>query len=441
MTIRYRGKWIALEQCKFIGVIKIKTTRVEQHRIKKNNKFFPIIDDLCWKSKNMYNYGNYIIRQEFIQTSKEKEEWLRENANWIKYNELFKLCKESDLYKELGSNTGQATLRKLDKTWKSFFESIKDYSKNPSKYRGRPKMPKYLDKNKGRYECGLDNNKFKIKDGYIFFCWKPLKVMNETFMTKIPEDKKLIQLRFVPKNGEYIMEVVYEIDIPDIKDNSDRIAAIDLGIDNLMTITTNCGIKPFIINGKPLKSVNQYYNKIIADKQSELKKRYNRDYSNEMRRFTTKRNHKIDDYIQKATKMVVDFCKENNIDTLVCGYNSGWKQESDMSKKVNQKFVGIPYLSIVQRLAYKCETEGIIFRTTDESYTSGTSFLDGEQPVKENYDKSRRVYRGLFVTKEGEKINADVNGSYQIMKKVFPNVFDNGIVGAGSHPLVVNIPL
>lgn len=389
----------------------------------------------------MYNYGNYIIRQEFIQTSKEKEEGLRETANWIKYNELFKLCKDSDPYRELGSNVGQATLRKLDKGWKSFFESIKDYSKNPSKYKGRPKMPKYLDKDKGRYECGLDNNKFKIKDGYIFFCWKPLKVMNNIFMTKISEDKKLIQLRFVPKNGEYIMEVVYEINVPDVENKSERIAAIDLGIDNLMAITTNCGIDPFIINGKPLKSVNQYYNKMIADKQSELKKRYGKDYSKEMRRFTIKRNNKVNDYIHKATKMVVDFCKENNIDTLICGYNSGWKQESDMSKKVNQKFVGIPYLNIVQRLAYKCETEGIIFMTTDESYTSGTSFLDGEQPVKENYDKSRRIYRGLFVTKEGEMINADVNGSYQIMKKVFPNVFDNGIVGAGSHPVVVNIPL
>ena len=419
----------------------MKTSRVEQHRIKKNHKFFPIIDDLCWKSKNMYNYGNYIIRQEFIQTSKEKEEGLREKANWIKYNELFKLCKDSEPYKDLGSNVGQATLRKLDKNWKGFFSSIKDYSKNPSKYSGRPKMPKYLPKENGRYECGLDNNKFKIVDDYIYFCWKPLKVMNNTFITKIPEGSKLIQLRFVPRNEEYVMEVVYEIDVPDIEDKSERIAAIDLGIDNLMTVTTNCGIKPIVINGKPLKSINQYYNKKIAEMQSDLKKRYDKDYSNEMRRFTIKRNNKVDDYIQKSTKMVVDFCKENNIDTLICGYNTGWKQESDMSKKVNQKFVSIPYLSIVQRLDYKCENEGILFKTTDESYTSGTSFLDGEKPIKENYDKSRRVHRGLFITKEGEKINADVNGSYQIMKKVFSNVFDNGIVGAGLHPIVVNIPL
>ena len=419
----------------------MKTNRVEQHRIKKNHKFFPIIDDLCWKSKNMYNYGNYIIRQEFIETSKEKEQGLRETANWIQYNKLFDMVKDSEPYRELGSNVGQATLRKLDKSWKSFFESIKDYGKHPDKYLGRPKMPGYLPKENGRYECDLDNNKFKVIDGYVYFCWKPLKAMNNTFMTNIPEGTKLMQLRFVPKNGEYIMEVVYQIDVPDIEDKSERIASIDLGVDNLMTITSNCGVKPLVINGKPLKSINQYYNKKISEMRSELKKRHNADWSKEMQRFTIKRNNKVDDYIQKATKMVIDFCKENNIDTLVCGYNSGWKQESDMNKKTNQKFISIPHESIVYRLRYKCENEGIVFKTPEESFTSGTSFLDGEEPIKENYDKSRRVYRGLFVSNNGTKINADVNGSYQITKKAFPNAFSNGIVGVGLHPTVVNIPL
>ena len=417
----------------------MKANRVEQHRIKINNKFYPLIDDLCWKSKNIYNYGNYIIRQEFISTSKEKEEGLRDNANWIQYNTLFHLCKNSDCYKEMGNNVGQATLRKLEKNWKSYFNSIKDYSKNHDKYLGRPKMPKYLDKENGRYECGLDNNKFKIIDGYIFFAWKQLKVMNNTFMTKILEGSKLIQLRFVPKNDDYIMEVVYEIDIPDVENKSEKIASIDLGVDNLLTVTTNCGIKPIVINGRPLKSINQCYNKEIAVMKSDLKKKTGKDWSNEMQRFTTKRNNKVDDYIHKATKEVVQFCVDNNIDTLVCGYNQGWKQESVMSKKVNQTFVGIPYLSIVQRLSYKCENEGITFKTTEESYTSGTSFLDGEMPVKENYNKSRRVHRGLFITGKGEKINADVNGSYQIMKKVFPNAFADGVVGAGLHPVRVNI--
>lgn len=420
----------------------MKVNRVEQHRIKKNNKFFPIIDNLCWKSKNLYNYGNYIVRQEFIETSKEKESGLRDNANWITYNDLFKLCKESDPYKEMGSNVGQATLRKLDKNWKSFFTSIKEYSKNPRKYNGRPKLPKYLDKNNGRYECCLDNNKFKVIDGHIYFCWKQLKVMNNQFITKIADGSKLYQIRFVPKGEDYIMEVVYEIEVPVIEEKlSERITSIDLGIDNLMTITTNCNVKPLVINGKPLKSINQFYNKKISEMQSDLKKRYGKDWSRSIQSFVTKRNNKVDDYIQNATKMVIDFCLENNIDTLVCGYNSGWKQETEMGKKNNQKFVDIPYLSIINRLSYKCENVGIKFICTEESYTSGTSFLDDELPIKDNYDKSRRIYRGLFITKKGELINADVNGSYQIMKKVFPNAFSDGIEGVGLHPVVVNIPL
>ena len=426
----------------------MKVSRVEQHRIKKSkknnkdDKLFKIIDDLCWKSKNLYNYGNYIIRQEFIETSKQKEQGLIEDARWIQYNELFQLCKESDCYKCIGSNVGQATLRKLDKNWKSFFAAIKDYSKNPSKYLGRPKLPKYLPKEDGRFELGLDNIKFKIVDGYIYFSWTPLKIMNNIFRTKIPNDSKLVQLRFVPKGNEYIMEVVYQIEVPETKDiESQSIAAIDLGVDNLMTITTNCSVSPIIINGKPLKSINQYYNKKISEMRSALKLRNDSDWSNEMQRFTTKWNNQVNDYIQKSTKMVIDFCKDNNIDTLVCGYNSGWKQETYMGKRVNQKFVSIPYLSIVQRLEYKCENEGIKFIKTNESYTSGTSFLDGEEPIEKNYNKDRRIHRGLFQSEKGEYINADVNGSYQIMKKVFPKAFANGIVDAGSHPVVVNIPL
>lgn len=248
-----------------------------------------------------------------------------------------------------------------------------------------------------------------------------------------------MQCRFVPKGKDYVMEIVYEVDVPDIEIRSERIAAIDLGVDNLMTITTNCGVAPIVINGKPLKAMNQYYNKKIAELRSDLKLKHDTDWSKEMQRFTTKRNNKVEDYIHKATKKVIDFCLENNIDTLICGYNLGWKQESDMSKKVNQKFVSIPHQSIVQRLEYKCESAGILFKITEESYTSGTSFLDEESPIRENYNKERRVHRGLFVSEKGVEINADVNGSYQIMKKVFPNAFANGVVDVGLHPVIINV--
>ena len=153
-------------------------TRVEQHIIRKNDNSWLFIDNMCWKSKNLYNYANYIIRQEFIK-----------NNSWIRYNELYNLCKNSESYKDLGNNTGQATLRMLDKAWKSFMVSIKSWSKSPEKYLGKPKLPKYLKKD-GRYVLALDNNKVGIKGDKIYFKWKVFKFMNNTFTTKIPTNSK-----------------------------------------------------------------------------------------------------------------------------------------------------------------------------------------------------------------------------------------------------------
>lgn len=338
----------------------------------------------------------------------------------------------------MGSNVGQATLRKLNQNWVSYFKSIKDWNKNPNKYKGMPRIPTYLPKD-GRYELDIDNIKFRIVDACIYFSWTPLKILNNTYYTKISSDSKLIQCRFVPKGDDYIMEIIYEIEVPDICSDTERIASIDLGVDNLLTITNNCGLQPLIINGRPLKSINQYYNKELAKQKSMLKTKNDKDWSNKLQRLTTKRNNKVCDYIHKATKMIVDYCLDNNIDTLVCGYNQGWKQESNMGKVSNQKFIQIPYKTLVDKLTYKCENVGIIFKTTNESYTSGTSFLDRETPVKENYDKERRKYRGLFISNSGTEINADVNGSYQIMVKAFPNSFEDGIEGVGCHPIRVNL--
>lgn len=419
----------------------MKKQRVEKHNINKNSEFYYLIDDVCWKSKNLYNYANYIIRQEFIKTSKEKDEGERDKANWIRYNELYKLCKESEPYNELGSVSGQQTLKLLDKNWKSFFESIKDWSKNPQRYTGRPKLPKYLNKEKGRYICVMVNQNCKIVDGFVHFGWKRLKDMNGHFHTNVPDDAKLCQIRFVPKGDFYVMEIVYEIEVDEIAEDMTpkRIAAIDLGINNLMTVTTNCGTEPIVVNGKPLKSMNQYYNKEISRMRSDLKLQNDKNWSNKMQQFTSKKNKKVDDYIHKATKMVIDYCIENDIDTLVCGYNQGWKQDSDIGKVNNQKFVCIPHLLIVQRLKYKCENIGIKFIDREESYTSGTSFIDNEVPNKENYDKSRRVHRGLFISNEGIEINADVNASYQILKKAFPNAFDTYSGEFEYHPRILNV--
>jgi len=404
----------------------VKVNRVEQHIIKKVHSSWQLIDNLCFKSKNLYNYANYIIRQEFIN-----------NGKWIQYNELFQLCKDSEPYKEIGSNVGQQTLKMLDKNWKSFFVAIKDWKKYPDKYLGRPKLPKYKDKEKGRNILGIDNIKFSIKDGYLRFSWSKLKPLNNIFKTNAYG--RPMQIRFIPKRSHYVLEIVYEIDVPDVNLQQNRIIGIDLGINNFATVSNNSGLQPFIINGKSVKSMNQYYNKKKAEFQSDLKLKHNKDWSNRLLRLTNKRNNKINDYLHKTSKYIIDWCITNQIDTVIIGKNNGWKQESKMSKKVNQNFVGIPYDLFIQKLQYKCENVGIKFITTEESYTSGTSFLDNELPVKENYNKKRRVYRGLFKSNAGRLINADLNGAYQIIKKVIPNAFVEGIEGVGLHPVRVNL--
>jgi putative transposase len=358
---------------------------------------------------------------------------------WLRYKDVFNLVKNGDDYKNLGSNLGQQTLRALDKAWVSFIFSINDWKKNPQKYLGRPKLPKYKNKERGRYLLGVDNIKFSITDGYIRFSYKPFHCMNNIFRTKIPQTAKLMQCRFIPHANYYTMEIVYQIEVPNTITESEHIAAIDLGVDNFATITNNIGLTPIAVKGGVIKSINQYYNKKKAKMQSELMVLNKKHNSKRLAKLVNKRNNKVKDWMNKASKFIIDYCVMYEIDTLVCGYNVGWKQDSDMSKKTNQNFVGIPFDMFVNQLAYKCQNNGIRFITTDESYTSGTSFLDYEEPIKANYNKSRRIHRGMFKSNTGTLINADVNGSYQIMKKVFPNAFADGIEGVGLHPLSMRI--
>ena len=399
--------------------------RVEKHIIKSNNKYYNMLDEFCFKSKNLYNQANYIIRQEFIN-----------NGKWIRYNELDKILKKENNdydYRNMPcSSTSQQCLRLLDKNWTSFFRAIKDYNKNPNKYLGRPKLPKYKSKN-GRNILILTYANCKINKGIIKF---PKTFKGFYLKTKV---NNLQQVRFIPKDKHIIVEVVYRVDdVEELIDNG-RYVGIDLGLDNFATITNNCGLIPLVINGKGLKSINQYYNKQISHYKSIAKKMNKLDYTNRMRRLTLKRNNKVEDYIHKASRFIVDYCRNNQINTIIIGNNKNWKQNSKMSKKVNQNFISIPYCSFIQKVQYKAEEFGIKVIITEESYTSGTSFLDNELPIKENYNKNRRKHRGFFVSNNGTKINADVNGSYQIIKKVFPKAFVNGIEGVGLHPFKVNL--
>ena len=401
------------------GGMNMKVNRVEQQIIRENNPIYKIADQYCFYSKNVYNAANYIIRQEFIN-----------NKNKLSAYDVQKLMQTMDCYKECGSQAAQKTIQLLDKAWKSYFVAIKDWKKNPDKYLGMPKLPKYLPKD-GRQVFMLKNIQCSLKDGMFRISFKPFG----GYTVRTHADGKLMQCRFVPKSDYYVLEIVYEIEVPDTVEERIRICSIDLGVENFITMTNNIGLQPIVIKGGAIKSVNQFYNKRKAELQSQLKKETGKDWSNKLQKLTDKRYEKIKYLMHCASKKVVDYCVENDIDTLIIGLNKKWKQENENK----QNFTYIPFDMFINQIKSKCEEHGVEVVITEESYTSGTSFLDNEQPIKENYNKERRVHRGLFISNSGKTINADVNGSYQIMKKVVPDVFDEGIEGVGSHPIRLNI--
>ena len=384
-----------------------------------------MIDQQCFYSKNLYNEANYAICQEFIN-----------NSNYINYYDMNKEFKTHENYKLTFSQPANCTLRLLDKNWKSFFKAIKGWKLHPEKYLGKPKLPKYLKKD-GRFPWMIPNNQcfYDYEKGTVYM---RNRLLND-YEWKCRCLGRLIQVRFIPKGSCYVMEIVYETEIPDTKENNNRIASIDLGVNNLVTMANNIGLNPIIINGKGIKSINQYYNKRLAKEKSLLKTRHGKDWSKKLDVLTHKRYQRIKNYMHNTSTYIAQWCLKNNINTLVVGKNKKWKKKSEMSKSSNQKFIQIPYEMLLEQLKYKCENVGINYIEVDESYTSGTSFLDYEQSDKSNYDKSRRVFRGLFKSNSGLLVNSDVNGSLQIMKKAFPNAFEKryGIEGILT-PIVIN---
>ena len=399
----------------------MKVQRCEQIIIKKNHPKFKIIDEMCFNSKNLYNEANYVIRQKFI-----------ESGEYLNYYDMNKEFKTHENYKLTFSQPANCTLRLLDKNWKSYFKAIKDWKVHPEKYLVMPKLPKYLPKD-GRFNWMIPNNSclYDYENGEVYFRLRKL----QGYHWKSRCLGRLIQVRFVPHDNYYAMEICYEIEVEDIgKDRvSKRIAAIDIGVDNLVTMTNNIMESPIIINGKPLKSINQQYNRQKAKIQSDLMKRNGQHWSNKLETLSYKRNQRIKNYMHNTSAFIIKWCVEHDIDTLVVGKNDTWKQE----KKHMQNFTSIPYEMLLAQLQYKCENAGIKYIEVNEAYTSGTSYLDNEAPIKENYNKERRVQRGLFQAKN-MLINADVNGSLQIMRKVFPDSYTGYGIEVDLTPIIIN---
>jgi len=409
---------------------------VEKHIIKNTHKFYKECDHLSFLSKNLYNKANYIIRQKFIETSKKKEQGEVEHATYLNYYDINKLMiKENDVdYITLPRKVSNGILRLLDKNWRGFFQSIKDWKKNPEKYQGRPKLPRYKDAEKGRnvviYEkqaiSKTELNKNKI-----------LKLSKTNIKIKTDINYEDIQgVRIVPRYGQYIIEIIYNKEIDDHNLNKNKILGIDLGLNNLVTMVSNKKEdEKCIINGKPLKSINQYYNKKKSKLQSLLKG--NRKTSNRIEKLTNKRNNKINDYLHKTSRYIINYCLTNDIGKIIIGKNKDWKQNINIGKRNNQNFVSIPFDKLIQQIQYKGALVGIDIITTEESYTSKCSFIDNEPIKKHDAYKGKRIKRGLFESENGILLNADINGAFNMIRKVVPvfNIVEYGIEGVAVHPM------
>lgn len=372
--------------------------RVEKHIINEHHKYFDECKHLTWLSKNLYNATLYCVRQQFIFNKK--------YLSYYEINKKFTRRNQHD-YRQLPSKVSQTIQRLVDKNMQSFFSLLK--LKKDKGYDKSIKLPNYLKSNGLQVVHYVKQAlSFKKKKGFVH-----LSKTNIFIRTKQNIDN-IRYVKIVPKGNHFLIIVGYSVkEIDLLKDNS-RYGSIDLGLNNLITFSSNV-TKPFIINGKPIKSINQYYNKKISTLKSKLLK--NKRVSKRINNLYKRRSHKIDDYLHKSTKTLVNHLVSNRINTLVIGYNKGWKQDIKIGKRNNQNFVQIPFQRLINMLIYKCNEQGISVVLQEESYTSKCSFLDNESIRKHDKYSGRRIKRGLFKTKNGDLINADLNGSLNILKK------------------------
>jgi putative transposase len=396
---------------------------VEKHIICKSNPLFKELDILCFKSKNLYNASLYQIRQHFFKSGK-----------YLNYNTLQKQFQNENQpdYYSLPTKVSQQIMMIVDRNFKSFFQLNKKYKENPSL--AKPNIPRYKDKAKGRnilvysiqslYKAGLKKGKIRLSGTDIII---PAKLNVWYCQGK----SNIQQVRIIHKATCYVIEIVYEKDIEIKEVNKNIIAGIDIGLNNLATVTSN-QINPFMINGRALKSINQFFNKKRALLMSFIG---NKGKSKRLDKLIHKRNNKISDYLHKSSKIIIERLIKHQVGLLVIGKNKQWKQNIELGKRNNQNFVSVPHSEFINQLKYKAELAGIEVIITEESYTSKCSFLDHEEIKKHEIYKGKRISRGLFRSENGKIINADVNGSGNIIRKAVPNAFADGIEAVVVRPV------
>lgn len=377
----------------------------EQHVFKRGSAAFEEFEKLCCNANNLYNATMYYVRQNFFEG---------EILSYEDINKQFIMEKQIDYY-SMPTKISQQIQRNVSSAWKSYFNAIKDYEKNPSKYYGKPKIPGYREKG-GFYvvpftKQSISFNNKNVPSGF-------LKLSGTSILIKT-HVKNVQAARLILLDRKHIkVEILYKKDCEKLK-KGEKTASIDLGVNNLATVIYP-NSKPEIINGRPVKSINQFYNK-------KLSALFSRKFKSKRKEINliNKRFNKVNDYLHKASRHIVNQLVFNDVSKLVIGYNAGWKQDTKISKSGNQNFQSIPFYKFINMLKYKCELLGITVIINEESYTSKCSFLDNEKICKHEHYKGRRIKRGLFKTSKGKLINADVNGALNILKKYLEKVVRN----------------
>ena len=379
-----------------------------------SKKEFRNLKYLSHIAKNLTNEAIYNIRQYYFNKKK-----------YLSYNENYKILKNSENYKKLNSNMAQQILKEVDGSFKSFFSLLK-LAKNSQYDNKKIKLPKYLAKDGF---TTLVIGFVRLKDGMLIIPYSNLfKKTHEEIAIKLPpvlKDKKIKEIRIIPKQHSRYFEIQYTYEVEEVQRelNENNALGVDLGIDNLCTCVTNNGAS-FLIDGRKLKSINQYYNKINTKLQSIKDKQKIERTTLRQKRIARKRNNRIEDYLSKAARIIISYCLNNDIGKLVLGYNEDFQRNSNIGSINNQNFVNIPYGKLRDKLIYLCKLYGIEFKLQEESYTSKASFFDGDEiPIydKENLQEyifsGKRIKRGLYQTKKGKLINADCNGALNILRK------------------------
>ncbi len=463
----------------------------ETFSVKRTERIYIPYNDIfsydCHLSKNLWNQSQYLVNEEYRKSKQiptyQYLDAILSDRNHYKDNPDF------DNYHKLPPPTSQQILKVHHRSWISFKEGKYGYydEDNPKKdnYTGKPKKPKYKEKD-GEFILVFTNQQCKIRNGFLIFPKRykgfKIKVRYNDSYTKDgfdlfgnenydPYDKngnlkrniKLQEVRIIPRGVGYVVEIVYEKELirNNIKYDLDdkKIIGIDLGVENFITIVDNIGNQPIIVKGDCLKSVNQWYNKRKAELQAiydrvltgcylKKDKKGNIRYltmknSRQMDILTDNRNWTVIDILHKASRYLVELALSTKVKTIAFGKNPLWKQNINIGKRNNQNFVNIPFYKLIKMTRYKAEEYGIDVIEPRESYTSKCSFLDNEDVCNHKEYIGRRISRGLFRSAEGVLINADVNGAYNIIRKVDPtfnvNNIRKGVAARGLVPIRLSV--